>query len=430
MRDSSLIGHAIELYTAFAAHPERPADNVARFFFSDRKYLGAKDRRFISEVFFGTVRHWIRLEAIASDAFGSDKVPKPLLIAAYLVVLGGTPAQEVHKTMLEVPEELGGRFTPEVIDALADREREEKRLSALNIDARLAVLHSFPEWFVRKLRADYGEETESILKSLNEDAPTVLRANRLVVSSREALAPTLEQEGCPTTLSLLADDALILPKRVNVGSMPSFKRGAFEIQDEASQLVSPLALQASTASKSPKVLDACAGAGGKTLHLAALLENRGEIYATDVDGRKLDELKRRVKRSGAQNVRIVGPEEKEKRLGGSKSSWFDVVLLDVPCSGTGTLRRNPGIKWVLTEQMLSELIEKQRSILEEHARFVKPGGALVYATCALLKAEGEEQIEWFMNQHPNEYTVEASMRTRPDKEGCDGFFAARLRRET
>jgi 16S rRNA (cytosine967-C5)-methyltransferase len=116
-------------------------------------------------------------------------------------------------------------------------------------------------------------------------------------------------------------------------------------------------------------------------------------------------------------------------LGEDKTAWFDLVLLDVPCTGTGTLRRNPGIKWVLTEQMLSELLEKQQIIMEENARFVKRGGTLLYATCSLLKEEGEDQMKWFTSVHP-EFTLEETLRTRPDLQGCDGFFVARLRKAT
>jgi 16S rRNA (cytosine967-C5)-methyltransferase len=259
---------------------------------------------------------------------------------------------------------------------------------------------------------------------MNDEAPTVLRANTLVVANREELAEELKKEECETSFSHIAQNALILPKRINVMGLESFRRGAFEMQDESSQLVAPF----SKITKSlVRVLDACAGAGGKTLHLAALLRNRGEIYATDVDPWKLEELKKRVRRSTAQNVRIVKPDERERMLGPEKKHWFDVVLLDVPCTGTGTLRRNPSIKWVLTEQMLSEVLEKQKAILEENIDFVKTGGTLLYATCSVLKDEGEDQIQAFVERHP-EFVLEETMRTRPDKEGCDGFFAARLRK--
>lgn len=158
------------------------------------------------------------------------------------------------------------------------------------------------------------------------------------------------------------------------------------------------------------------------------MHNHGEIYSTDIDARKLEELKKRTKRATAQNIRIILPQDREKFLS-NKLNTFDIVLLDVPCTGTGTLRRNPSIKWNLTEDMLASLIEKQRGIVAENIRFVKPGGVLLYATCSLLKDECEEQIQWILSEF-GEFTLEAEKRTRPDKDGCDGFYVARLRKKT
>ena len=257
---------------------------------------------------------------------------------------------------------------------------------------------------------------------MNSEAPTVLRVNTLV-TTRDELRKELAENGIETELSKVSEYALLLHKRLNVWDLPSFKHGAFEIQDEASQLVAPFA---DIHSKRIKILDACAGAGGKTLHLSSILENQGEIFATDVDPRKLEELKKRVVRSHSQNVRIVYPDKYDQQIR-TKSNWFDIVLLDVPCSGTGTLRRNPSIKWNLTEEMLLELSRKQRAILEENLSLVKNGGILLYATCSLLKSEGEEQVELFSKAHP-EFHLEEIKRTHPDTDGCDGFFAARLRK--
>jgi 16S rRNA (cytosine967-C5)-methyltransferase len=273
---------------------------------------------------------------------------------------------------------------------------------------------------------EYGSENvEAILDSLNGEAPTAIRANT-ILTSRDELQTEFQNVGIEATPSEISPDALVLSKRVNVFGLPEFQRGAFEVQDEASQLVAPFAHIRKTAIKA---LDACAGAGGKTLHLSALMKNHGEIFATDPDPRKLEALKQRSRRSGAQNIRIVFPDQQERMLGPDKTNWFDLVLLDAPCTGTGTLRRNPGIKWLLTEPMLKELIEKQRMILEENAHFVKPGGTVLYATCSLLKEEGEAQMEWLAKLHP-EFVVEEILRTRPDENGCDGFFVARLKKST
>jgi 16S rRNA (cytosine967-C5)-methyltransferase len=431
MRQASLIGHVIEIYSAFAKRPERPADLHIRNFFSERKYLGSKDRRFIADAYFGTIKNYLRLEAIVRDTDltkrefkTGDPFLSVLTVAAYFIAVQELAPDEMNEALFEINLPFANEFVREHFWAMADRHREIARLAELAPVERLATAYSFPAWFVQRLEDEYGEaEIETLLASMNEEAETVLRANKLVVKDREELAHELAGEGCQTSASLLAENGLRIPRRINVLGSKAFKRGAFEIQDEASQLVAPLA---GITDPKVKVLDACAGAGGKTLHFSALLENKGEIYATDIDGYKIEELKKRLRRSTSQNVRIIYPERREEELK-RKLGWFDVVLLDVPCSGTGTLRRNPGIKWVMTEKMLEEVLAKQKLILDENAKYVKPGGVLLYATCSVLKEEGESQVEKFLSNAPD-FTLESTLRTRPDKEGCDGFYAARIRK--
>jgi 16S rRNA (cytosine967-C5)-methyltransferase len=419
MRLSSIAGHVTEVFSTFREHPAIPADGVLRRFFQERKYLGAKDRRAIAEYYFGTIKHVRRIEARVEDAFPEEEISSAHLVATMMLLRGTAPA-EVQTTFTDI----GFSFPLDSIERLADPEREHVRLETLSYIERLALLHSFPVWFTTLIGTEYGMDAlEPILITLNEEAPTSLRANTLL-TTRELLEKELQREGCDATPSSIAPDALRLSRRLNIMGLESFRRGLFEVQDEASQLVVPFATIRKT---SIKALDACAGAGGKTLHLSALMKNHGEIFAADTDARKLEALKERSRRSGAQNIRIVFPEQKEKMLGEHKAAWFDLVLLDVPCTGTGTLRRNPGIKWVLTEQMLLELTQKQQIILQENAPFVKPGGTLLYATCSLLKEEGEDQMKWFTELHP-EFKVEETLRTRPDVDSCDGFFVARLRK--
>jgi 16S rRNA (cytosine967-C5)-methyltransferase len=423
MQLSSLVGHTVEVFAKFRERPQIPADSVLRKFFHDRRYLGGRDRRFIADLYFNTVKHWRRLEALVTDAFEDKESTASRLVAAALIVLESKSASEVATLFAEGKS--GEKLSMAALEIIADREHEVSRLTSLSDDERLAITHSYPTWFVTLLRNEYPDSVEAILAALNQNSPLWVRANTLV-SDREALRAELEKEGIATEPSEKADNALRLEKRVNTFGLKSFTRGAFEVQDEASQLVAPFAEIRKTAIKA---LDACAGAGGKTLHLAALMKNHGEIFATDVEAYKLEELRRRSRRAGAQNIRIVTPEEREKRLGEDKLGWFDLVLLDAPCTGSGTLRRNPGIKWLLTEQMLEELVQKQRDILQQHAGFVKPGGKLLYATCSVLKEEGEKQVEWFVSQHP-EFTLEATLRTEPDSPEMDCFFVARLRKES
>jgi 16S rRNA (cytosine967-C5)-methyltransferase len=423
MQKSSLIGHIIEVYSEFAGNSNIPADAVLRRFFLNRKYLGAGDRRQIASAYFGAIKNFLRLEAIAQDAFPSEIHKPELIIAAYFIVFESESAKDVQQYINNLSNEFQQEYPLEIFQEMADREREEMRLRGLPDNERLSIQQSFPLWFIDEIDKEYKDESESLLVSLNGEAPTVLRVNT-TITNRDELRKELAEQGIESKLSKISEYGLILQKRINIWDLPSFKRGAFEIQDEASQLVAPFA---DIHSKRVKILDACAGAGGKTLHFSTLLENQGEIFATDVDPRKLEELKKRVVRSKAQNVRIVHPDQYEKILG-DKSDWFDIVLLDVPCSGTGTLRRNPSIKWNLTEEMLAELIAKQRVILEKNIHFIKPGGKLLYATCSVLKSESEDQIEWFCNEHP-EFLLEEMKRILPEKDGCDGFFVARLKKE-
>jgi 16S rRNA (cytosine967-C5)-methyltransferase len=425
MRQASLIGHVIEVFALFLRNTARPADIVIRHFFHERKYLGSKDRKFIADSYFGIIKNYRRAEEIVRDVSNNAEPTPALIAAAYFITSSALTPEQMNEVLLELRIERPGEDQREVLRAMADSEREKASLAILPIPEQLAITHSFPTWFVERISAEYGGgEVESILQSLNAEAPIVLRTNTLLIKDRDALVEELQQEGFESTPSALAPDALLLPRRLNVMGTKAFKRGAFEIQDEASQMVAPLAVDGIT---KLKVLDACAGAGGKTLHIAALMQNRGEIFATDVDPYKLEELKKRVRRSTAQNVRIIMPNVRETELA-KKHGWFDIVVLDVPCTGSGTLRRNPSIKWVLTESMLNELVQKQRDILEDALAYVRPGGILLYATCSILKEEGEDQLTWLESTHPGEFFLERSLRTRPDIEGCDGFYAAKLRK--
>jgi 16S rRNA (cytosine967-C5)-methyltransferase len=424
MTKESLLGHIVEAYDEFTQRSRIPADAILRDYFRKRTYLGARDRRSIAVSYYDTVRNFLRLEAIVIDATGSDLLDPALVVAATFIVISGADPKEMRLLLSRIPNEFAAEYAPEVFEAIADRDREEKRLAALEPIERLSVEYSMPHWFVGKLVEEYGTtDATSLLQASNKEASVALRANTIVMQ-REEVIKWLTKAGVEAKPSAIAADGILLSKRINVMEHAEFRKGGFEIQDEASQLVAPFA---GVQSNRLRILDACAGAGGKTLHFAALLGGKGEIIATDIDPYKLDEMKKRVKRSTAQNIRIVYPDDYLKHLGEDKNGSFDVVLLDVPCTGTGTLRRNPSIKWHLSNEMHDELIEKQRMIVEENLRFVKPGGVLLYSTCSLLRTEGEEQIEWIQHECPD-LKLEATFRTRPDVDECDGFFVARLRR--
>ncbi len=294
---------------------------------------------------------------------------------------------------------------------------------------RIALQYSFPDWMVERLVNQHGpEETESLCKSLNEQAPMSIRVNTLqatVEKCREAL----EKEGIETEASALSPVGLMLKKRVNVFQLKAFKDGMFEVQDIGSQLLPVLIDPKPTA----KVLDACAGAGGKALEFAALMQNRGEIYATDISKLRIEELRKRARRAGAFNIRpkAVGSLED---LADDFTGFFDLVFVDAPCTGVGTIRRNPGMKWSVTEDMVKELAEKQKSILHFCKPLVKAGGKIVYATCSLFTEENEDVVRAFLSENP-ELRVSpmtfAGKQTEflslhPHRHGTDGFFCAVL----
>ncbi len=294
-----------------------------------------------------------------------------------------------------------------------DRQLIWKQRGSLDV-VRLSV----PDWLYDLGYQQSGEEWRKELAALNQSPKTVVRANTLKID-RENL-----HKQFPTAKTVAwAPDALILTEAKDIFDRAEFRQGLFEIQDAASQAVS-LLLQVEPGHR---VLDACAGSGGKSLHLAALMQNKGRIISLDTSAARLDELRRRSRRAGVSIIetRPIDSAKVIKRLHDSA----DRLLLDVPCSGTGVLHRNPDIRWRLSETMLHELMEKQQQIISQYSRMLKKGGRMVYATCSLLKCEGEDQIAWFLRQNPETFQLVEEKRYSPAKEGFDGFYVAALTKE-
>ena len=284
-----------------------------------------------------------------------------------------------------------------------------------------AVAASLPDWLYETGAAELGAAWPALVDALNETAPVYLRANTIKVTSAK-LVHTLAGEGIEATRDPARPDTFRLTARRGLASSPAFRAGLFEVQDAGSQEIAPMVL----AEPGMLVVDGCAGAGGKSLHLACLMQNQGRIIAMDVAAKKLEELRRRVDRNGASIIRteeITAPEVLSRRAGTA-----DRLLLDVPCSGLGVLRRNPDTKWKLTAAELDRLRALQREILENSAPVVKPGGALVYATCSVLPSENQDQVRAFLTAHPDDWKLEEERTISPLDGPHDGFYAARLRR--
>lgn len=408
MRTASLLGHVEEIHDAiFSAR--QPPDRLFRDFFRARRYLGASDRRFVAETTYALVRFRLLLDAIAARRGEAWAGRAPARVVA-LEARGKLPVARAD--LRAAAEEVLGREL-EGFARLAAEARPECETPV----ERIAFSEAFPLWMVEGFVRRFGEaEAGRLAAALNEPAPITLRANRLL-GTREALIRELSQAGIEARPAPLAPDGVVLARRLNVFTTRAFREGRFEVQDEGSQLVS-VALDPHP---DWKVLDACAGSGGKTLHLAALMAGRGEIFAHEPSESRREELRRRVRRAGAQNVRIVGPEAREELRGRT-----DAVLVDAPCSGTGTIRRNPLIKSRLRPQDLARHHAEQFAILGEWAPCVRPGGLLVYATCSLDPEENERTVERFLEASPG-FRLERTRQLLPHVEGTDGFFIARLR---
>jgi 16S rRNA (cytosine967-C5)-methyltransferase len=442
MQIISLLGHTQELL-GIIFKSNRPADSLIDTYFRSRKYLGSHDRRFIAETTYGTLRCLRKCEyhlttafaGISDNLLNDDKIV--LLIIAYLSFEG--KIQEITPEML-LPR-LTRMQTKENVALLLTNLVKPTTILAESVVQKIGIEYSFPDWMVERFVEQYGEsEAEKICSSLNEQAPLTLRVNTLKASV-EQCQEELRKQGVETTRTSLSPIGLNITKRINVFSLPVFRDGWFEVQDEGSQLL-PIILDPKP---NAKVLDVCAGAGGKTLELAALMKNRGEIFATDINGFRLEELRKRSKRAGVQNVRVQEIESIEE-LADRYTDFFDIVFVDAPCSGLGTIRRNPGMKWMVTEQTVNEVSEKQKAILHSSAQLVKAKGRLVYATCTLLKQENEEVIEEFLMLHP-EFSIvklnadmplvqsmggistDSFLKLFPHIHRTDGFFCTILKKQ-
>jgi 16S rRNA (cytosine967-C5)-methyltransferase len=279
---------------------------------------------------------------------------------------------------------------------------------------------SIPDWLDELGEKELGRLWDKELTSLNEEAEVVLRVNTLKIS-KEGLQAQLDETDVETFKLEDFPDALVLEERQNVFITEAFKEGLFEVQDAASQIIAPFL----RVEPGMRVIDACAGAGGKTLHLASLMKNKGRIVAMDVEQWKLDELQKRARRAGVSNIetRFIESSKTIKRLENSA----DRLLLDVPCSGLGVLKRNPDAKWKLSMEFIDKVKDLQQHILIDYCLMLKSGGMMVYSTCSILSSENEKQVQKFLKERDGQFELIEEKRTWPS-EGFDGFYMALIKR--
>lgn len=352
-----------------------PIDFFLSQYFRDHKALGPDERRHISESIYGMCRHRSLLD--------------------YFV--GENPSWEKRYQIFQTLE--------------PERYYEN---STIPLSTRLSV----PEELLSVLEEDYGQkEAISLCKILQTQAPVTVRVNPTKISREELCSRWQEHDPLMTVHSPLG---IRLPRRLPLFAMPEFKEGLFEVQDEASQI------SASFIRVEPgeHVLDYCAGSGGKTLAFAHRMNNKGQIYLHDIRPSVLDQARKRLKRAGIQNAQFLDAGHPQMKRLKNKVDW---VLVDVPCTGTGTFRRNPDQKWKFTRSLLAQLIEEQKKIFESALSYVKKGGHIVYATCSLLKAENENQAEYFIKTYGLEYSGDP-FSALPKEGEMDGFFTVALKK--
>ncbi|MFN0014568.1 MAG: RsmB/NOP family class I SAM-dependent RNA methyltransferase [Saprospiraceae bacterium] len=378
------------------------ADKVIEQALRQNPKAGSRDRAFVAETTYDIVRNY-RLYAAILDRTPNTELDFWEMIGVHLALTGadvnigkGAQIDEFRK------------LNPEMLSERAATFRDERKFR-----------ESIPDWLDALGEQELGPLWDETLPWLNRPADVVLRTNRLK-SDRLSLQKILAEEGIETKPAGEAD-ALVLLRRQNVFQTQAFKKGLFEVQDYSSQLVAPFL----DVHPGMRIVDACAGGGGKTLHLAALLEGKGAVIALDTLAWKLDALRQRARRAGASNIetRVIENSKVIKRLYGTA----DRVLLDVPCSGLGVLRRNPDSKWKLSLDFIQNLRVTQSEILQSYSRILKPGGRLVYATCSILPSENERQVEAFLaSEAGSSFSFVADRKILPQDDGFDGFYMASL----
>ena len=413
MHPGHLLDLTVELLRA-VLKLDAPADAVVSAFFRKHRSLGPRERHSLAETAYTVLRQRLLFQHLAQS--GSGAMERRLAILGWqgsdIFLRGALGPQEI---------EWAGRARGVDVKTLPEKLR-----------------HNLPDWLAAPLQASLGEEFWALVASLNAPAPLDLRVNMLKAKREEVLA-ALQAEGIAAQPTPYSPWGLRVDGKPALNKLDVFTRGEVEVQDEGSQLLALL----TDAKRGEMVVDFCAGAGGKTLALGAMMRNTGRLYAFDVSGHRLDALKPRLARSGLSNVypaQIAHErDERIKRLAGK----IDRVLIDAPCSGLGTLRRNPDLKWRQSPQAIAELQAKQTAILASAARLLKPGGRLVYATCSLLEAENEQIAAAFSESHadfavrPAQELLEQAklaragelvagpyLRLWPHRHQTDGFFAA------
>jgi 16S rRNA (cytosine967-C5)-methyltransferase len=385
----------------------RQADKVVEQVLKSNKKWGARDRAFIAENTYEIVRWWRLVKYAAEIRKASEEADFWTIVGTWQLIKPTHLHLESDHILPEWPE-----F--ENINAETVMQRYHEGLEIRKIG------ESIPDWIDETGELELGKKWDVELTALNQQAPLTIRVNSLKSSQAEVSA-LFGDENCIAVPNV--PSAFVLKKRQNILNQEGFKQGFFEVQDAGSQLIAPYL----DIRPGMSVIDACAGAGGKTLHVAALVQNEGSILAMDIEDNKLTELKRRASRNGVKNLETMLIESDE--VISQLSETADRLLLDVPCSGLGVLRRHPDTKWKLKPEFLENIRKVQWHILSTYSNMVKKGGKMVYATCSVLPSESEQQVKRFVKAEKKTWKLVSEHRTSVSKDGFDGFYMALLERK-
>lgn len=410
MTPSARLQMAIEILEGLEKTAQ-PTDRFLKSWFRIRRFAGSKDRRAIAEQVFGVQRH----RASLAHRMGSD-APRALMIAA----------------LLKTGDDIGGLFTGGGYGPAPLTEAEQQAIAATPQSAPDWVGGEYPQWLEPELRRAFSDRLPEEMAAFIPRAPTDLRVNTLN-TDRDAVMSVLMDQGLSCAPTPYAPHGIrIAGEAGNLSQSPLFESGAFEFQDEAAQIAAHLC----GAAPGMRVLDLAAGAGGKSLAFAAAVRNEGEIVACDVRGEALLELEKRAERAGVRIIKTLPLEHVQP------SGLFDAVFVDAPCSGTGTWRRQPDLRWRLSPERIAYLMSVQDKLLDQAAGLVRPGGRLFYATCSILPSENQDRVAAFLARHPSFVSLNlvenwgaspppglsGDFRASPAAAGTDGFFCAGMHR--
>lgn len=422
----------LETVNEYWAHGRSiPVDGLMGDYFKQRRFIGAKDKGFISRRVYAVLRQGSTLQWWAEQG-GLQPSPRTLVLGT-LVVHEKHPIGTVERYFS------GEGYDPEPLST--EEKSFVKTVEAGEIDPSVMpewMALNVPEWALPLLKDSLGADYTAEIDALGAEASLDMRVNTLK-TTREALIKSLKEEGFDPSPTPYSPWGVRLAKRGAIFNTKAFREGWFEVQDEGSQLIAFVC----NAQPGEKVIDFCAGAGGKTLALSAMMKNKGRVLAWDTSATRLEQIVKRIRRAGADNIQRHAIESESDAFIKRHKASADVVLIDAPCSGSGTWRRNPDLKWRFAQQDLDEVSAIQTRVLTSAARLVKPGGRLVYATCSLFNEENKKQVEQFLSKNTdfrvatpaeiwnNEYgfnglEAHSTLQLSPLRSNTDGFYAAVL----